>query len=330
MQKIPFFARIDAAVVAVMALMLTCVLWDTWSTRLDYAFGYLMPVFMLYVIWDRLPKIEKYFLGKPSQNKGGLLAAGTTSLFGGMAVCGFAGFMLFSVVYSIARGTTVPLFGMSFCFAFAFYGLAYFAGAKNLEGLDMSFSDRFKFANFFVFPAFAWMIASPLFNSWETLISGYLLSKVAVIVTAIMDFFGYLVELRGNSIHFPDGAVGVADACSGIRSLTACLFSGSFLAAVFLDKFWKKIALVGMSMVFAFINNIIRALFLSVWAYEYGADSISGFVHDAAGYAVLGLTILCLFILLPLFTLNPVPKEYRDNDESSDPESENGEGGESK
>ena len=29
MQKIPFFARIDAAVVAVMALMLTCVLWDT-------------------------------------------------------------------------------------------------------------------------------------------------------------------------------------------------------------------------------------------------------------------------------------------------------------
>ena len=92
MQKIPFFARIDAAVVAVMALMLTCVLWDTWSTRLDYAFGYLMPVFMLYVIWDRLPKIEKYFLGKPSQNKGGLLAAGTTFLFGGMAVCGFAGF----------------------------------------------------------------------------------------------------------------------------------------------------------------------------------------------------------------------------------------------
>ena len=118
----------------------TCVLWDTWSTRLDYAFGYLMPVFMLYVIWDRLPKIEKYFLGKPSQNKGGLLAAGTTFLFGGMAVCGFAGFMLFSVVYSIARGTTVPLFGMAFCFAFAFYGFAYLAVSKNLERVDIPLS----------------------------------------------------------------------------------------------------------------------------------------------------------------------------------------------
>ena len=105
MAKIPFFARIDASLIAFMALMLTCVLWDTWSTRLDYAFGYLMPVFMLYVIWDRLPKIEKYFLGKPSQNNGGLLAAGTTFLFGGMAVCGFAGFMLFSVVSGIRPGT---------------------------------------------------------------------------------------------------------------------------------------------------------------------------------------------------------------------------------
>lgn len=313
--KIPFFARVDAAAVAAMAAMLTFVLWDTWSTRLDYAFGYLMPVFMAYVIWDRLPKIEKYFASAPGRDCGKAASALAGLLFGGMAVCGFLGFMLFSVVYSIARGTTVPLFGMSFCFAFAFYGLAYFAGAKNLEGLRMQAGDRLRFANFFVFPAFAWMVASPLFNSWETLVSGYLLSKVAVIVTSVMDFLGFMVELRGNSIHFPQGAVGVADACSGIRSLTACLFSGSFLAAVFLDKFWKKVALVGMSMVFAFVNNIIRALFLSIWAYQYGSDSISGFVHDAAGYAVLGLTIVGLLILIPLFTLNPVPEEYRSEGE---------------
>ena len=112
--KIPFFARVDAAAVAAMAAMLTFVLWDTWSTRLDYAFGYLMPVFMAYVIWDRLPKIEKYFASAPGRDCGKLASALAGLLFGGMAVCGFLGFMLFSVVYSIARGTTVPLFGMSF------------------------------------------------------------------------------------------------------------------------------------------------------------------------------------------------------------------------
>lgn len=316
--KIPFFSRIDALIIAAMAVLLTCVLWETWSKRLDYSFGYLMPIFMAYVVWDRLPKIEKYYQNSPSKHSSKFAEFFGDFFYGSMAVCGFLSFLLFAIVYSIARGTTVPLFGLSFAFAFAFYGLAYFAGSKNLAGENMTAADKIKFANFFVFPAFAWMIASPLFNSWETLISGYLLSKVAIIVTSIMDFFGYLVELRGNSIHFPDGAVGVADACSGIRSLTACLFSGSFLAAIFLDKFWKKVTLVGMSMVFAFINNIFRALFLSIWAYEYGSDSISGFVHDAAGYVVLGLTVVGLLLLIPIFTLNPVPKEYRDNPDSAE------------
>ena len=122
-----------------------------------------------------------------------------------------------------------------------------------------------------------------------------------------MDSAGFMVELRGNSIFFPDGAGGVADACSGSRSLTACLFSGSFLAAVFLDKMWKKVALVAMSMVLAFINNIIRALFLSVWAYKFG-------------YAVLALTVVGLLILIPRFSLNPIPKELRG--ESGDSESD--------
>ena len=87
--KIPFFARVDAAAVAAMAAMLTFVLWDTWSTRLDYAFGYLMPVFMAYVIWDRLPKIEKYFASAPGRDCGKAASALAGLLFGGMAVCVF-------------------------------------------------------------------------------------------------------------------------------------------------------------------------------------------------------------------------------------------------
>lgn len=323
-KKFPLCARLDALAIAAMAALLTYVLWEVWSTRLDYAFGYLMPMFMAYVVWDRLPKIEKYFASEPSERGGKFAELFFGALFGAMAVCGFATFLMFSIVYSVVKGGTVaPLFCLSFSFAFAFYGLAYFAGSENLAGEKMAVCDRLRFANFFVFPAFAWMIASPFFAAWENLISRFLLTKVAIIVTAVMDSAGFMVELRGNSIFFPYGAVGVADACSGIRSLTACLFSGSFLAAVFLDKMWKKVALVAMSMVLAFINNIIRALFLSVWAYKFGSDSISGFVHDAAGYAVLGLTVVGLLILIPLFSLNPIPKELRG--ESGDLESDDSE-----
>ena len=55
--------------------------------------------------------------------------------------------------------------------------------------------------------------------------------------------------------------------------------------------------------VLAFVTNIARGLFLTTWAYRYGADAISGFVHDAAGYAVLGLTCAGLLLLVPLLNV---------------------------
>lgn len=68
----PKWVWFDAVAITVMAGLLTYVLWDAWSTRLDYAFGYLMPMFMAYVIWDRFPKIKRYFESAPSKDIGGL------------------------------------------------------------------------------------------------------------------------------------------------------------------------------------------------------------------------------------------------------------------
>ena len=67
----PKWVWFDAVAITVMAGLLTYVLWDAWSTRLDYAFGYLMPMFMAYVIWDRFPKIKIYFESAPSKDIGG-------------------------------------------------------------------------------------------------------------------------------------------------------------------------------------------------------------------------------------------------------------------
>ena len=118
-----------------------------------------------------------------------------------------------------------------------------------------------------------------------------------------------------------DGApnrVGVEQACSGIRSLTACLFAGSFLAAVFLDKLWKKVALVAAAMGFAVLTNLFRSLFLTSWGYRYVHEAIEGTVHDVAGYSVLGLTVVGLLCLLPLFQI----KWALGDDDEEDDESE--------
>ncbi len=51
------------------------------------------------------------------------------------------------------------------------------------------------------------------------------------------------------------------------------------------------------------MHNLLRGLFLTAYAYNYGLEAIEGTVHDVAGYSVLGLTVIGLLCLLPLFNL---------------------------
>ena len=153
----------------------------------------------------------------------------------------------------------------------------------------------------------------------------FLLSKVTFVVFNLFDILGYELEREGNVLFLPKGRVGVEEACSGIYSLTACIFVGSFLAAVFLDRFWKKVLLVLTSMGLAVLTNLFRSMFLTYWAYNYGAGAIEdnwslpligeiGTVHDVMGYAVLGITSLGLIMLLPVFNFKL--EGFDDSDEA--------------
>ena len=286
-----------------------------WSGRQDYAFGYLMPFFALYVLYDRREKIFGYFSSDNlSAAKYGLRDYLVCAFFGAMFVCGILTYLMGVFFYAVTLNFGAPTFIATFGFSFSVFAMAFFASQNSSAGVLMPVKERVKFTGLFMFPAFAWLISAPVFDIIENKISLFLLSIVANIVYNIMDMLGYVVTLSGNTLSFPNGSVGVADACSGIRSLTACLFAGSFLAAVFLNRLWKKVLMVAFSMVFAFINNVIRALFLSFWAYSNGPDSISGFVHDAAGYFVMIMTIICLLLMMPIFQFSAVPPELRDRD----------------
>ena len=159
---------------------------------------------------------------------------------------------------------------------------------------------RLRLAGWFLFPALVWLVSAPLVSAVESQLNLFLLHKVVTVVAATFDMLGLPLEQQGNVLVLPNGTVGVEDACSGIRSLTGCLFAGSFLAALLLDRFWKKVALVAAALALAFVTNLGRSLFLTAWAWHHGPESIAGVVHDLAGYAVLGLTALGLLALLPL------------------------------
>lgn len=319
------------------AVVLDQVHW--WNLREDYLFGYLVPFFVGWVLYDRWPLVRDVYFGAAASpvgrsnggaedgwsgylervNERSSLPGPLRPLISGLMMFGcsvaFVG-ILFAALYRVMEGpnlVTTELLAFS-VMGVVFSGVWIFFDRRE-NGASIPLRERLEVVGLFVFPACIWLLSAPMFNFIEKGISLFLMDKVAFSVFGIFDFLGFSVIREGNVLVLPTGEVGVEDACSGIRSLMACLFAGSFLAAVCLPKgfcgLWKKILMVVLSMVFAFFMNIVRSLFLTSWAYAYGSDAIGdhihflglnlGTVHDFTGFAVIAPVVGALLLLVPLF-----------------------------
>ena len=314
-------------------------IWDQfywWGEREDYSFGYLVPLFASYVIYDRWPVIRSYLVTGDAPEEvpapAAPVATGLTQLFEWVAYAVFLGGLGLFGVGALLRSVTGPQNPASLAIAAGFGGLllsvVFIMTKERVDGQPMSLKSRLMLTGLFLFPALIWLISAPMVSVVETKVRVFLLTKVTIVVFNIFDIIGYEIEREGNVLILPEGQVGVEEACSGIRSLTACLFAGSFLASVFLNRFWKKVLLVCAAMGFAVLTNMIRSLFLTLWAYNYGSQAIDdhwvlplvgdiGSVHDVTGFAILGFTCVGLIMLLPIFNFS-----LKDFDESDLPVSD--------
>ncbi len=287
------------------------VTWDQshwWQAKEDYSFGWLVPVFTAYVVFDRWAAITAGLAACAAP--GSPRAAGwrrwALGLVAGAALLLGALFFLLGAFYRAGAGASQPgTLAITLGTAGILFALLFFNLPESPQPVAAGFlrDARIGLLGLFLFPILIWFVSAPMVSVIENQLSLFLLRKVVTVVSFVFDLLGMPVEQEGNVLLLPTGRVGVAEACSGIRSLTGCLFAGSFLAAVFLDRLWKKVLLVAASLVLAFLTNLARSLFLTAWAYHHGPAAIEGTVHDVAGYAVLGLTLVGLLILLPLFNL---------------------------
>lgn len=309
-------------------------IWDQshwWGEREDYSFGFLVPLFAAYVIYERWHLMQGYLLngakpGVPSDSDQSGQGLAKNLEFLAMAVF-LLSLGLFGVG-SLLRSVTGPQNPATLAITAGFSGLMlstiFIFSKEKADGKPMSLKARLGFTALFLFPALIWLISAPLVSVLETKIRVFLLTKVTIVVFSVLDVLQYDIQRTGNVLILNDtDHVGVEEACSGIRSLTACLFAGSFLAAVFLDRFWKKFALVAAAMIFAVFTNMLRSFFLTLWAYENGSGAIEdhlvvplfgdiGSVHDVTGYAILGVTCVGLICLLPIF--NFTLSDFEDDD----------------
>lgn len=287
--------------------MVGFLVWDQsywWNSREDYMFGFIVPFFVAYVLFDRWPRLNAILSegGSDTPAPSPWWEPLAALFFGALLLGGLLLYTLGGMTRAAEGSATTATMPLSFGFGFTLLGMAFFMVDRDRGGRPIAVGTRLRLVSCLIFPAFIWVLSAPLFSVVEKMITTALLNKVMIIVFTTFDLLALPLERQGSILILPNqDYVGVEDACSGIRSLTACLFAGSFLAAVYLNRFWKKVLMVACAMVLAFVGNIFRSLFLTAWAYAYGSQAIDGKVHDITGYAVLGFTMVGLLILLPIF-----------------------------
>lgn len=153
----------------------------------------------------------------------------------------------------------------------------------------------------FFFPVVFVAVAIPWPDFIESPLMQGMMRVVAGLSVALLDLAGVSAIQHGNLIEVATGTVGVEETCSGIRSLQGSLMASLFLGELFRFTTGRRVLLVVVSILTAFITNVFRAGFLAWTAAASDVSAVDRW-HDPAGMTIL---MICVgAILLAALFLN--------------------------
>ncbi|MCC6231781.1 MAG: exosortase/archaeosortase family protein [Verrucomicrobiales bacterium] len=109
---------------------------------------------------------------------------------------------------------------------------------------------------------------------------------VATVIVEVMHLLGIHAEPHGTTIYLRNGPVGIAEACSGVRSLQASLMISLAVGELFFLRWVRRAWLVLLCAVVAMVLNLGRTLALCLITEYQGSEAMHR-VHDWIGDAVL-------------------------------------------
>ncbi len=148
------------------------------------------------------------------------------------------------------------------------------------------------------FPVLYLVFMVPLPGVLVDAVTGPLKQWISGIVVEVLHVVGYPIARSGVTISIGQYQMLVADACSGLHSM----FSLSALGTLFMYITARKSVLHNVIMLasilpIAFAANIIRVIILVLVTYHLGDEAGQGFLHGAAGMALM-LAALAMFFAL--------------------------------
>jgi exosortase len=247
-----------------------------WYNIADYSHGFLVPLFSLFLLWDKRTEIG---------------ATPVTPSWGGVPV------VLVGLVILIFGTYGVDLFTSRFSFVVMLVGLVWtFFGRAMLRTV--------------LFPLLVLLLGIPfpaiIFNQ-ITFPLQLMASQVAAMILPVL---GVPTLQEGNVIQLPVMKLEVAEACSGIRSLMS-LFTLAVFYGYFLEKTTtRRVILALASIPIAVAANVARIVGTGLCVQYWDPSKALGFFHEFSGWVMFLVSLACLYLVhRAMAIMTPAKKE---------------------
>jgi len=234
-------------------------LWSDWKTDENYSHGFIVPLAFVWILWERREKLAH---------------ARIAPHFWSFAIIVFALLQLLAGTLGAENFTSHSSLLVLLC------GIVLFLTGKEVFRLT-----AFPIAwLFFMIPLPAivfYSITSPL---------QLIASRFAV---GILDLVGVPSVREGNVLYLANFTAGVAEACSGIRSLMSILAFAVLIGYLLKMSRRSRWLLAAAAVPIALLINSARVAATGIIGNYFGAQHAEGFFHTFSGWI---LFLICLVL----------------------------------
>jgi exosortase len=248
-------------------------LWNIWQRNDEYSSGLLVPFLSVYILWSRRHDIARCGI-KPCL--WGLLA-----FLGAQAIRLFGLFFLYSSAERLSIALSIA------ALVLLLFGWQLFRKVSTVLlflCLMLPWPNRIQAA-----------VAIPL-QRWATSSAVFCLETI-----------GYEVVQEGNVIHIGQASVAVAEACNGLRMITAFFVISGLVVLLVRRAWWEKLVVLVSSLPIALLCNTIRLAITALAFTVISGEQWEKIFHDFGGYAMMPLALAAvvgeLWILAKLTTV---------------------------
>jgi exosortase len=265
--------NIHLGLISVTLVLLAATTWSYWPTMAalfkewqsndDYSAGQLVPLVALFLVWRDRKTLRTCPL--------------TPCWWGGITL--------------LLLALTARLYGLLFMFESADrYSLILTITGLVLMVAGWQVVRRTSWILLFLF------LMVPFPGRIHNLISGPLQRLATTGSVFLLEVFLPHVSRQGNVVMLNENTpMAVAEACGGLRMLTAFIIVAAFIAYVVRRSRSRKIIVVMSSIPIGILCNILRIFVTALLVLLAGAEVAEKFFHDFAGFVMMPAAVLLIF-----------------------------------